>query len=199
MFQFDKTRHRHFCAFVNGPKWVIHSSRFHWYCIFLTWLNSNERGPSLMVVNRKLIIFRENNSYGQSCWKILINLSTVCRIELSKLDGTCICFFLFCHEKENGERGHHFSIWGPYLQVCLWGFNMGKLTCFQMPCPLVCYSNRVLHSSLKFSSQWFVWVPLLNFYFSCSSVIISSYERFPESTIFCTNSIKIWHAHITLG
>ncbi len=32
--------------------------------------------------------------------------------------------------------------WGPYLQVCQWGFNMGKLKYFQIPCPLVCYENR---------------------------------------------------------
>ena len=36
--------------------------------------------------------------------------------------------------------------WGPYLQVGQWGFNMGKLKCFQIPCPLVYYKNRSLHT-----------------------------------------------------
>ncbi len=40
--------------------------------------------------------------------------------------------------------------WGPYLQVCQWGFNMGKLKCFQIPCPFLCYKYRSLHTVTGF-------------------------------------------------
>ena len=37
-----------------------------------------------------------------------------------------------------------FQRWDPYLQVCLWGFIMRKLKCFEIPCPLVCYELLIL-------------------------------------------------------
>ncbi len=32
--------------------------------------------------------------------------------------------------------------WGPYLQSCQWGFNMGKLKLSQISCPVVQCENR---------------------------------------------------------
>ncbi len=36
--------------------------------------------------------------------------------------------------------------WGPYLQTCLWEFNMGKLKFSRIIRPLVYYHNRSLHT-----------------------------------------------------
>ncbi len=39
--------------------------------------------------------------------------------------------------------------WGPYLQTCLWEFNMGKLKFSRIICPLVYYHNRSLCVNLR--------------------------------------------------
>ena len=36
--------------------------------------------------------------------------------------------------------------WGPYLQSCLWGFNVRKLKLSQLPYPMVHCGNRSLHT-----------------------------------------------------
>ncbi len=36
--------------------------------------------------------------------------------------------------------------WGPYLQSCQWGFNMGKLKLSQISHPVVQCENRSLHT-----------------------------------------------------
>ncbi len=36
--------------------------------------------------------------------------------------------------------------WGPYLQSCQWGFNMGKFKLYQISYPVVHCENRSLHT-----------------------------------------------------
>ena len=52
------------------------------------------------------------------------------RLEISPI-RTASIFYLFLHDRWNYKR------WGPYLQSCLWGFNMGKLKSSQIPHPMV--------------------------------------------------------------
>ena len=47
---------------------------------------------------------------------------------------------------------HECKRWGPYQQVFLWGFNMGKLKCFQIAWPVVCYKYRSLHTGVYIST-----------------------------------------------
>ncbi len=70
--------------------------------------------------------------------------------------------------------------WDSYLQVCQWGFNMGKIKCFQIPCPLVCYKARTKvlpHIGNIWTGPWAIFPPYLD-----STIVIE----------ICLSNFSIW-------
>ncbi len=55
-------------------------------------------------------------------------------------------------KKQRKKRKIAVVRWGPYLQNCQWGFNMGKLKLSQISYPVVHYENKSLHTLYYISS-----------------------------------------------
>ncbi len=84
------------------------------------------------------------------------------------------------------SKGGMVERWGPYLQLCQWVFNMGKLNWFQIPWPKVYYEYRSQHTIYKLYRVYVVS--------HVGNVWIGPWANFPQYMDGTLYSFTLWNA-----
>ncbi len=70
---------------------------------------------------------------------------------------------------------HRLQRWGPYLQSCQWGFNMGKFMLSQISYPVVHCENSTLEGQISISCGQIspiIWTPPYIYKLNCLQYLI---------------------------